>query len=139
MPSSGPDRTLRRALPQPAVPGGQPASRATWLKLLAFSLVLGLMLVSLDFTPATVLHAIDDIGPSLQWFGNTLWRAAEVFAACLLAGGLIVVPAWLIQRYRWRRATTVTNAPTTKALVLARAPVAAPDASLPPPATAKLP
>jgi hypothetical protein len=70
------------------------------VQLLAVSLVIGLMLVSLDITPGWLLGLFSEIGPSLQSFGGGLWRTAEILAACLLAGGAIVVPAWLIQRYR---------------------------------------
>ncbi len=81
------------------------------VQLLAVSLVLGLMLVSLDITPGSLLGAVTDIGPSLQSLGGGLWRTGEILGACLLAGGAIVVPAWLIHRHRQTQRSTMIATP----------------------------
>ena len=81
------------------------------VQLLSVSLVIGLMLVSLDITPGSLVGVFSDIGPSLQSFGGGLWRTGEILIACLLAGGAIVVPAWLIQRRHAKQQSGVATHP----------------------------
>jgi hypothetical protein len=73
------------------------------LKLAVASLVMGLLLVSLDITPKSLLAMADDAGPILQQWARNVWRIAEILLGCLLAGGLLVLPYWLLQRWRKKR------------------------------------
>jgi hypothetical protein len=72
--------------------------RQTLTKLLAISLVTGLLLVSLDITPHNVWVFAQDVGPALENFGRSFWRLGEVVLGCLLAGSIVVIPLWLLQR-----------------------------------------
>jgi hypothetical protein len=83
--------------------------RQTLTKLLAISLFIGLLLVSLDITPHSVWMFAQDAGPALENFGRSFWRLGEVLLGCLLAGSVLVLPVWLFQR---RRKTVGDKSPT---------------------------
>jgi hypothetical protein len=88
-----------------------PSPRRTLVKLAAASLVMGLLLVSLDITPSSLLAMAEDAGPYLQQWGHFFWRAAEILLGCLLAGGALVLPYWLVQRWRRKRRPQLTAVP----------------------------
>jgi hypothetical protein len=58
------------------------------------------LLVSLDITPSSLLATAEDAGSYLDQWTKTVWRAGELLLGCLLAGGILVLPYWLIQRWR---------------------------------------
>jgi hypothetical protein len=137
-----PARPARRPLP-PNAAVSQPASpRRTGLKLIAASLLLGLLLISLDITPSTLLATAEDAGPALRQWGRNIWRAAEIVIGCMLAGGALVLPYWLVKR--WRKSgkgkPTLTAVPQKPVAIPSEtaALVAAADPVMPAPVT-KLP
>jgi hypothetical protein len=77
-----------------------PSPGWTLLKLAIASLLMGLLLVSLDITPSSLLAMAEDAGSSLEQWGKSIGRAAEIVLGCLLAGGALVLPYWLVQRVR---------------------------------------
>jgi protein-S-isoprenylcysteine O-methyltransferase Ste14 len=94
-----------------------PSPRWTLVKLAAASLVLGLLLVSLDITPSSLLAMAEDAGPALQQWAKFLWRAAEILLGCLLAGGALVLPYWLVQRRKRKPQLTAVPAKAPQASV----------------------
>jgi hypothetical protein len=105
MPS--PDRSRRRVHPQAGgplktalSPAAAPLDRRTIAKLIGASMLVGLMLVSLDVTPSSLGGLLDDLGPRMKQAGAGLWRLTETMVACLLAGAALVLPVWLVRRYR---------------------------------------
>ncbi len=106
-----PARRTRRPIPPSTVMSPPPSPRWTLVKFAVASLVIGLLLASLDITPSSLLAMAEDTGPALQQWGNFMWRAAEILLGCLLAGGALVLPYWLVQRWRNKRRPQLTAVP----------------------------
>ena len=94
------ERIALRPFAQASAPAKPATQRQTILKLVAISLVTGLMLVSLDITPRNIWLLLQDFVPFLEGLGHTIWRAGEVLLGCLAVGALIVLPIWYFQRRR---------------------------------------
>ncbi len=73
--------------------GGSPAS--VFVKLLFVSLVVGALLMWLDIRPADILRGIQDFINRIYALG---FGAVRELINYLLAGAVIVVPAWFILR-----------------------------------------
>jgi hypothetical protein len=86
------------------------------LKLAVASLVMGLLLVSLDITPSSLLAMAEDAGPYLLQSVHNVWRIAEILLGCLLAGGALVLPYWLLQRWRKKRRPQLAAVPAQQSL-----------------------
>ena len=98
-----------------------PRSRlSTLVRLAALSLLVGLMLLSLDFSVPD--GSFESLELWLSRILNTLLRTAEFTAWCLGVGAAIVVPLWLLQRYRLQRSTSLPK-------LVASAPVIPPTAT----------
>jgi hypothetical protein len=95
-----PARPARRPLPPNAALNKPASPRHAALRLIAASLLLGLLLISLDITPSTLMVMAEDAGPVLRQWGRNIWRGTEIVVGCLLAGGALVLPYWLVKRWR---------------------------------------
>jgi hypothetical protein len=100
--SSSQDRQPLQLRPPALVPRTPASTRSTLLKLFAFSVVVGLLLISLDFTPSFFLEVGADIGGMLSNLSHGLWRVFEIILGCALAGAVIVIPLWGLKRIRAR-------------------------------------
>ena len=82
----------------------RPVSRQrTILRLLAVSLVVGLVLASLDLTFGDLGWPGTDFEALAARAAHGAMLAGEILLKCLLGGAAIVVPAWLIHRFRLAR------------------------------------
>jgi hypothetical protein len=114
-----PARPARRPLPPNAALSKPASPRHAGLRLIAASLLLGLLLVSLDITPSTLLAMAEDAGPVLRQWGHNIWRGAEIVVGCMLAGGALVLPYWVVKRWRknGKAKATLTAVPLKPAAV----------------------
>ncbi|MGO8738179.1 DUF6460 domain-containing protein [Rhodoblastus sp.] len=73
--------------------GGKPASVA--VRLVFLSLIVGFFLVWLDIRPADIFHSLRVM---VLRFWNMGFEALHDIAAYVMAGAVIVIPAWLALR-----------------------------------------
>ncbi len=69
-------------------------------RLIFLSLIVGIILAALDFSPLTLIYSIQDFFVRI-W--NMGFSALERFGSYFLLGAMVVVPLWIISRLmNWR-------------------------------------
>lgn len=84
--------------------GGSPLS--VLLKLAGLSIVVGMILHAIGFSPFRLLHSIQDLAEFL-WYNA--WNLFEGLWRYFALGAVIVFPVWLIVRFFARKQGSVRS------------------------------